>query len=66
MSPYNFLQIVQIKSEGLRLGIYQIFKSLHALMKGIAQLAMHSSYETCGIKDTVYMIAALKEFILQI
>ena len=23
---------------------------------------MHSSYETCGIKDTGYMVTALKEF----
>lgn len=36
--------------------------SLHALDIGIAQLAMHSSYETAGIKDTAYMIKALNEF----
>lgn len=29
---------------------------------GLAQLAMHSSYETAGIKDTEYMIKAICEF----
>lgn len=29
---------------------------------GLAQLAMHSSYETAGIKDTYYMIKVMKEF----
>ncbi len=29
---------------------------------GLAQLAMHSSYETAGIKDTEYMIKAITEF----
>ncbi|MGN0335183.1 MAG: M18 family aminopeptidase [Lachnospiraceae bacterium] len=29
---------------------------------GLAQLAMHSSYETAGIKDTCYMILAMEEF----
>ena len=29
---------------------------------GLAQLAMHSSYETAGVKDTAYMIEAAKAF----
>lgn len=29
---------------------------------GVAQLAMHSSYETCGVKDTYYLIEVAKEF----
>lgn len=29
---------------------------------GLAQLAMHSPYETVGTKDTEYMIKALKAF----
>lgn len=29
---------------------------------GLAQLAMHSSYETAGTADTAYMIAAISEF----
>lgn len=36
--------------------------SVHALDIGIAQLAMHSNYETCGIKDTGYAIKALTKF----
>lgn len=35
--------------------------SINAVDIGIAQLAMHSSYETCGIKDTLYMINLMKE-----
>ena len=35
---------------------------LHAVDIGVAQLAMHSSYETCGAFDTGYMINAMKEF----
>lgn len=29
---------------------------------GLAQLAMHSAYETAGNEDTSYMINAVKEF----
>ena len=29
---------------------------MHTVDIGLAQLAMHSSYETAGIKDTAYMI----------
>jgi len=29
---------------------------------GLAQLSMHSSYETAGIKDTYYMYEVMKEF----
>lgn len=29
---------------------------------GLAQLAMHSSYETAGIKDTYFMVEVMKEF----
>lgn len=36
--------------------------SLHAVDIGIAQVSMHSSYETCGIKDTGYMVDALTKF----
>ena len=33
-----------------------------AVDRGLAQLAMHSSYETAGIKDTVYAILALEHY----
>lgn len=36
--------------------------SLNTVDIGLAQLAMHSSYETAGIKDVEYMITALKKF----
>ncbi len=36
--------------------------SLNTVDIGLAQLAMHSSYETAGAKDTDYLISALKKF----
>ena len=36
--------------------------SMNAVDIGIPQLAMHSAYETAGIKDTYYMIEAMQEF----
>ena len=36
--------------------------SLNTVDLGLAQLAMHSPYETAGIKDTWYMTKAVKEF----
>lgn len=36
--------------------------SLNTVDIGLPQLAMHSCYETCGAKDTAYLITAMKEF----
>ena len=36
--------------------------SMHTVDVGLAQLAMHSSYETGGIKDSYYMVKALETF----
>ena len=36
--------------------------SVHAVDIGLPQLAMHSSYETAGTRDTAYAICALKAF----
>ena len=36
--------------------------SMNTVDIGLAKLAMHSAYETAGVKDTVYMIEALKTF----
>lgn len=36
--------------------------SVNTVDIGLAQLAMHSPYETAGIKDAWYMIVAVKEF----
>lgn len=36
--------------------------SLHTVDVGLPQLAMHSTYETAGVKDSAYMIQALTAF----
>ena len=36
--------------------------SMHGVDVGLPQLAMHSSYETCGVRDVASSIAALKAF----
>ena len=36
--------------------------SINMVDIGLAQLAMHSPYETAGVKDTSYLIRALREF----
>lgn len=36
--------------------------SLHTVDVGLPQLAMHSAYETAGIKDSAYMVQALSTF----
>ena len=36
--------------------------SVHALDIGLPQLAMHSAYETAGVRDTAWGVAALKAF----
>lgn len=36
--------------------------SLHTVDVGLPQLAMHSSYETAGVKDSAYMGQALTAF----
>ena len=36
--------------------------SMNSVDIGLPQLAMHSSYETAGIKDTYYMVNVMEEF----
>lgn len=36
--------------------------SMNSVDIGLPQLAMHSSYETAGVKDTCYMIRVMEEF----
>lgn len=36
--------------------------SMNAVDIGLAQLAMHSPYETAGVKDTEYLIRAMRQF----
>ena len=35
---------------------------MNAVDVGLAQLAMHSAYETAGVKDTWYMVRAMAQF----
>ena len=36
--------------------------SMNTVDIGLAQLAMHSAYETAGVRDAAYMVKALKAF----
>ena len=36
--------------------------SINTLDIGLAQLAMHSSYETAGVKDVDYMVNGMRAF----
>ena len=36
--------------------------SMNAVDIGLPQLAMHSAYETCGVKDALYLIRAVECF----
>jgi aspartyl aminopeptidase len=48
---------------GSTLGVVSIRNvSIPSVDIGLAQLAMHSAYETAGIKDTYYMVEAMKAF----
>lgn len=50
-------------SGGSTLGnIASLNVSINTVDVGLAQLAMHSSYETAGIKDTYFMEKAIEEF----
>lgn len=39
--------------------------SMNSIDIGLAQLAMHSAYETAGVKDSYYMIQAAARFFTQ-
>ncbi|MCB7337849.1 M18 family aminopeptidase, partial [Enterocloster aldenensis] len=36
--------------------------ALNTVDIGLPQMAMHSPYETAGVKDTEYLVRAAKEF----
>ena len=36
--------------------------SVRSVDIGLAQLAMHSSYETAGVRDTEYLVRAMTEY----
>ena len=46
--------------------ISQTQLSIPSVDIGLAQLAMHSTYETCGVKDIDYMMKALSKFYYQL
>ncbi len=61
--PVQFFANRSDEAGGSTLGNISSTKvSMNAVDIGFAQLAMHSSYETAGIRDTRYMIQAMEEF----
>lgn len=61
--PVQFFANRSDAAGGSTLGnISQAQVSMNAVDIGLPQLAMHSSYETAGIKDTYYMVKAMEEF----
>lgn len=61
--PVQFFANRSDEAGGSTLGNISATKvSLNAVDVGLPQLAMHSSYETAGMRDTEYMIKAMKQF----
>lgn len=61
--PVQFFANRSDETGGSTLGNISSSKvSLNTVDIGLPQLAMHSAYETAGIKDTYYMIKAVKQF----
>lgn len=61
--PYQFFANRSDEAGGSTLGNIAMSQvSMHAVDIGLAQLAMHSPYETAGTKDIEYMIKACKTF----
>lgn len=61
--PVQFFANRSDEAGGSTLGNISSAKvSLNAVDIGLPQLAMHSAYETAGVKDTCYMIRAMKQF----
>lgn len=61
--PVQFFANRSDEAGGSTLGNISSTKvSLNTVDIGMPQLAMHSAYETAGIKDTLYMIKAVSQF----
>ena len=61
--PYQYFANRADEAGGSTLGNIAMSQvSMHAVDIGLAQLAMHSPYETAGTKDIEYMIKACKTF----
>jgi len=63
MFRFRHLQTVLIWPVALPFGnISNTQVALNTVDIGLPQLAMHSPYETAGVKDTEYLVRAAKEF----
>lgn len=61
--PYQFFANRSDEAGGSTLGNISMSQvSMHAIDIGLAQLAMHSPFETAGAKDVEYMVKAVKAF----
>ena len=61
--PVQFFANRSDEAGGSTLGnIAMVQVSMNSVDIGLPQLAMHSTYETAGIKDTYYMIQVMTEF----
>ena len=61
--PYQFFANRSDEPGGSTLGNIAMSQvAAHAVDIGLAQLAMHSPYETAGVKDVEYMVKAVKTF----
>ncbi len=61
--PVQFFANRSDQAGGSTLGNISASKvSVHSVDIGLAQLAMHSSYETAGMMDTGYLIRAMKAY----
>lgn len=61
--PVQFFANRSDAAGGSTLGnISQAQVSMNAVDIGLPQLAMHSCFETAGVKDTYYMVKAMEEF----
>jgi aspartyl aminopeptidase len=61
--PIQFFANRSDKAGGSTLGnIAMAHVSMNSADIGLPQLAMHSSYETAGIRDTLYMVQLIQEF----
>jgi aspartyl aminopeptidase len=61
--PLQYFSNRSDKAGGSTLGnIAMAHVSLNCADIGLPQLAMHSSYETAGVKDTLYMVKLMREF----
>ena len=59
---FALISLLALVLNGVTGGMSNRHVSLHTVDIGLAQLAMHSCMETAGVKDTEYLIRAMKVF----